>query len=532
MFLPYYDIYNYPVVPPVRGRTLLLLGVSKLGPVNIPIPCANKTVAKRIFGDSELYKAFCRAYEVDTNITIYLMRVSGEHASSSLWADDMKGGSPVEAITLRSISGGEVFNDIQVTFSTIPDGNGGFPTALTFFFPPEANTPMRSYIVSEYETCNDLVRAINEDTRAGLNYVVASTRYKQYPATSIPGWNMDAIFTGGEDGDDIDKNALYLALEYSYSLLEGYYIDYVCPVGARFDDVHPAAYYGKAIYGTNIYEENRDYLSLQDSTKNNRLVSYQGQLIEFCKKQENLGCMTHGILGLNRVKDVTDLTKHEYSYIIRLLEASGFKNRYDLAEFRSGEWYDQGYYVSIVAGEKYYDVDTENKYHENLAVTYAAMLADLDPFGTTTNKTIPGTEELRYQFTANELRELADMGIVAPRESVRHGFVIANGVTASMPETEMHSVANVRQVQLTLSFLNEALDEYIGTPIRPLMESRTLEDVIENVLNSLKQDGILIDYNYNLEYDESRGIGIVTVDLQAKRMVERVTASSLLSFSA
>lgn len=532
MYLPYYDIYSYPVVTPKRGRTLLLMGMSQDGPVNIPIPCANITVAERIFGkEGSLTDAFKRAYNVDQNMTIYLMRVTGEHATASLWGETLEG-KPVEMITMSCVSGGEKYNGIQVLMSTVEVQEGTEHAAILFNFPESMGLASRMYVVSDYANCNELVQAINQDTQAGLNCVIASTKHKEIPAINILGWNDVEMFSGGEDGDTASKNDLYLALEYSYSLLEGYYIDYVCPIDARFDDVHPAAYYGKAIYGTSVYEANRDYLSLQDAEMDNRLVTFHGQLIKFCKRQESLSCMTHGILGMNVIKDPTDLVKHKYSYIIRLMETSGFKNRYDLAEFRAGEWFDSGYYVSITAGELIYNEGKDDEYHENIAVTYAAMLASLSPFGTTTNKKIPNATKLRYQFNGDELRELASMGVVAPRESVRHGIVIANGVTASMPTSEMHSIANVRQVQLVMSFLNEALDTYIGYPIRQLLESRTLQDAIETVLNSLKVDGILIDYTYNLEYDEIKGTGLITVSLLGKLMVEFVTAKSLLTFSS
>lgn len=533
MYLPYYDIYSYPVVTPVRGRTLLLMGFAQDGPVNIPVPCANLTVAERIFGkEGTLYKAFKRAYEVDQNLTIYLMRVTGEHATAVLYGTNgQPGGETKEVIKLRTISGGNKYNAVQAIIVDVPIQENKTNTVLLFNFPDEVGLEPRGYVLSDYANCNELVDAINQDTRAGLNCVLATAKEKQFPAKTIASRNSSVVFSGGEDGDYVDKNELYLALEYSYSLLEGYYIDYVCPVDARFDDVHPAAFYGSAIYGTSIYQADRDYLSLQDSENGNRLVSFQGQLIRFCKRQEGLGCMTHGILGMNIIKDPTDLAKHPYSYIVRLLETSGFKNRYDLAEFRAGEWYDKGYYISITAGEMYYDEETDNEYYENIAVTYAAMLASLSPYGTTTNQKIPTANRLRYQFQAEELIELANLGVVAPRESVRHGIVIANGVTASLPTTEMHSIANVRQVQIALSFLNEVLDTYIGLPILDLIQSSTLQDAIENVLNSLKEDGILIDYNYNLEYDENKGTGLISVDLQGKLMVEFVSASSLLTFS-
>lgn len=535
MYFPHYDFYNYPIVSPQRGRTLLLLGTALDGPVNIPIPVQNPQVAKRIFGEmGTLYQGYLEAYDVSSTITIYMMRVTGEHASAEMWGMDMSQAvrekKPI--LKFRMISGGEKYNEVSAQIRNMPGEDGEDNYVLAFNLPESIGIDSPMYALDDYENMNMLVKRINEDTRTGANCIIASTTNPDNDVRTLIPFNDIEYFEGGVDGEDVSKNDLYLALEYTYELLVGYYVDYIVLLNARFDDVHPAAFYGKAVYGTSIYEESRDYLSLQDTENGGRLVTFHGQLINFCKKQVGFGCMTHGVIGMNLIKDPSDLEKHEYSYIIRLLETSGFKTRYGLAEFSNGEWYDSGYYVSVVSGELIHHPEQEGEYFSNMCVPYAAMLASMGIDETTTNQVIPGAEKLRYQFTTNELLELSQMGVVAPRESVRKGIVIANGVTASIPTGEMHTIANVRQVQLALSFLNEALDEFVGEPILPLIRGRALQDVIETVLNSLKDDGVLIDYRYNLEYDENKGTGALTVDLQTKFMVESITASSNLRFSS
>jgi hypothetical protein len=527
---PLYDITRYSSGPSFqRGRTLLLLGTSKNGPVNEPVLVNSLDRAEKVFGkEGSLYQAFERAYRVDSSITIYLMRVTGEHASCVLWGTETDFGQQVPLLRLSTIYGGEAYNQMTAMITNDDEGNA----CLMLTYPAESAYPNKAYVLKDFDTLNMLVKEINEDTRMGESCVHANTRFLDRPAMTLAAWNDIEHFTGGVDGTDATKNDIFLALEYAYSLLEGYYIDYVCPVDARFDDTHPAAYYGSAIYGTSIYEADRDYLSLQDSADNNRMVTFHKQLIDFCKKQIAMGCMTHGIIGLNVIKDPTDLEKHEYSYIVKLLETAGFKDRHGLAVFRNGEWVDSGYYISITAGEQIYNEGSEDEYFENIAVSYSAMLAALPTDATPTNRKISNDAPLRYQFTSGELAELSHMGIVAPRDSVRHGVVIANGVTAAVYNNDMHSTANLRQVQLVLSFLNEAIDEYVGQPILPLIQRGTLQKVIEKVLESLKIDGLLIDYRYNLEYDEIRGNGTLSVDLMAKNMIDYVSATAGLKFAA
>lgn len=529
---PLYDLTTYPVQGPMRGKTLLIMGMSADGPVNIPIPVTSLDSAKKIFGEEgSLYKAYERAYLVDSTILIYLMRVTGEHATCTLWGRDIEDyESDLQPIlNLKSLSGGAAYNGMEISIQEDVTNNNDF--LLMFTFPPHTGLDAITYRLDDYDNINMLVKAINEDSNSRNSCIHASSTYLDYSTRSIVAYNDIETFEGGEDGLTATKNDLFLALEYSYSLLEGYYIDYIVPVDARFDDTHPAAFYGDAIYGTNWYDDTRDYLSLQDMEDEGKLVTFYKQLIDFCKKQIALGCMTHGIIGLNLVKDPTDIGKYEYSYVVKLAETSGFRTRYGLSTFANGEWSDSGYYISVTTGEQFYHKDTESEYYENLAVTYAAMLTSLSPTGTTTNLPIPNSEGLRYEFEGNELMELSALGVVAPRNSVRKGIVIANGVTAGLASNDMHSIANVRQVQLALSFLNEAIDDYIGQPILPLIQRGVLQKVVKNVLDSLKEDGLLIDYNYNLEYDESRGLGTLSVDLQAKNMVEYVSARAQLGFT-
>lgn len=524
---PLYDITNYPHQTIKRGKTLLLMGTAADGPVNIPIPVTSVEMAQRVFGTSgSLYRAYQRAYAVDSTILIYMMRISGEHATCDFYGrNDYEDYRPV--LKMRTLSGGEAYNEMQAMIRE-DENNVQY---LQFVFPPHLEMDTLMYNLADYQTMNELVRAINEDSKYQRSCVHASTGYPEYPTTSIITANSVETFAGGEDGIYMSKDDLFLALEYSYGLLDGYYMDYIHPVDARFDDTHPIAFYGSAIYGSDYYHAERDYLSLQDMENEGQIVTFHRQLIDFCKRQESLGIMTHGIIGFNNVANPASVEREEYSYILELAKATAIGNRYGLSTFASGSWIDNGYYVSVISGEAYYLEGTEEEYYENLATSYAAMLAALSPLGTTTNLAIPGIGRLRYEFTSDEIRELSYLGVVAPRNSVRYGNVIANGVTAALPDSDMHSIANVRQVQLTISYLNEAIDEYVGEPILSLIRRRVLHTVIENVLVSLKEEGILIDYSYNLEYDESRGSGSLSVDLQAKNMVESVSASAALRFA-
>lgn len=518
----WYDYLSYPRTEPQKGRTLFLLGLAKDGPIFTPLQMRSLEAVQAVFGtEGSLYRAFERAFQVNPNLDIYLMRINGEYARCTLYGFVDWNIEPV--LQLRCINGGEKYNDIQVMIAEQDD-----QMVLQFSFPEDAGLSTVSYPLANYPTLEILVRDINNDTRSGSNLVFATTNRPELPPSVLLGLTETKTFSGGEDGLYPTKDGLFLALEEAYKLLEGYWIDVIVPVDARFDDVHPVAIYGKDVYGTKYYSAQRDYLALQDTENNNRFVTFHGQLIRFCQKQMQLGIMTHGVIGLNVVEDPTDLEKHEYSYIIRLLEATAFRNHYDLAVFENGQWKDTAYYISVTAGELVYNEGTDDEYVENIAVTYAAMLASLAPQESTTNRPIPGATKLRYQFTTGELQELAKMGVVAPRESVRKGIVIANGVTPTMSHPELKSVANVRLMQFALAQLNETLDTFVGQPLYPLLQHGAIEKAVYDTLEALKNEGFLVDYDYRIQYDENEGICVIEVEFLGINMVEFLTTRAEL----
>lgn len=526
---PKYEVNPYPVSAPQYGRTILLLGTSADGPVNVPVPITTPTRAQQIFGEEgTLYKKFVEAYDTNSGLLIYLMRISGEHAEAELFGFPSMFEDAVSVLKLKAIYGGEAYNNIQAIFQVL-DADGD--VSLTLSFPEHTGLSPLSYKLSTYGNIAMLVKAINEDTRAGINCLRASTLQPELPTSSLLGMGDVIEFSGGADGLELTKNDMFIALEYAYTLLDGFYIDVIIPLGVYLDDVDPVLLHEVDKLGPGTYVAGRDYLDLKDTENGDRLVSFHGQLIKFCKRQVRFGVMTHGVIGLNPVADISQIEGLEYNYILYLLQQTAFRSRFDISEFSGGNWIDSGYYVSVIGGEMIFNEGTDNEYFGDWTVVYGALLASLGRQYTTTNLKIPGPVKPRYHFTSGELGELGRMGVVAMRESVRNGLVVSSGVTAALPESDMHSIANVRQVQTAIAALNQALDDYSGELILPLIENGTLDEVAESVLSELKNEGILIDYRKNIEYDRIRGTGILSVDLLARQMVDFLPVRASLSFS-
>lgn len=526
-----YDAFQMPTAPPNPGRTVLLMGKSKSGPINSPVYIKNMKEAEAIFGDKEygdLVRAFDHASR-NSDITIYLMRVTGEYARGSLLGIVDNTEQPV--VKFRSIYGGDDFNYISYRVQDVTVNDGSVQTALVFENPNGINV---AYPLSEFATLQELVTAINVATRQGEGLLVASTAYPQLSTDTLLTLNDESrLLIGGSDGLDVTKDELYMALDVSYEILEGFEVDIVHPVSARFNDTYPGYFYGKdASYGQAVYGDyaDGDFLKLIDTENDNRPVTFHEQLITFCRRQEQSGIMTHGIIGLRRISNMKALSR-EGSYLIQLLDTTAFRTRYGLVDQIFGQIYDKGHYVTVFGSEFTFDEGTENEYIENGAALYAGFVAAIPAGTTTTNQSLPEGITLRHEFSGSEIRELAVMGVTVARNSVRKGLVIANGVTAALFESELHFIGNVRMVQHALNAVNAAVDDLIGEPFSQTVIGKELHRRLTNVINHLKTQGILKDASFQVEFSRRTSTGKVSLDLLPKHAIEFIATDAMLQFN-
>src|SRR5205085_6735716 len=149
-----YDLYEQPTSPPNPGKTVFLLGLSKDGPINTPIPIQNPREAESIFGSKrygDLVKAYEQAYRIP-GVTIYLMRITGEYARGEMLGDI--GDTNEAVLQIRSINGGDVYNGIRVYIETIRRDNQDVEALI--FEIPKADMISRAYVLSDYDTMADL----------------------------------------------------------------------------------------------------------------------------------------------------------------------------------------------------------------------------------------------------------------------------------------------------------------------------------------------------------------------------------------
>jgi hypothetical protein len=531
-----FDTYELPTSPLNLGRTIFLLGTSIDGPINSPVPVRNLADAEAIFGPKDrgdLVKAYERTSLVTGN-TVYLMRVTGEYARGSLLGITDNGVKPV--IKIRSISGGSIYNSIHLYIDNVTV-NSVIKQALIVEL-PSSKMPSTAYLLDKYDDIQGLLADINGDTRTNNNLIYATSEYPMLPISCLNTYNLvPTPIVGGTDGlmesraaigldPEVSHDDLYIALDLSYHILEGRDIDVICPVPARFDDTHPVHFYGGSAYNGIPYTSG-SYLTLVDTENNNAIVTFHEQLIEFCRGQERFGMMTHGVIGLRELA----VGSFNYAYILRLMETTSFKDRTGLVEFTDGAWYDKGYFITVFAGDLVFNQGTVDEYYANGCDLYAGVLASISNDDTTTNRALPAGVNLRFEMDAVELKELAVLGVTAVRNSVSQGPVISNGVTASLAQSVLHYIPNVRMVQLAMRAVNDSIDDLIGENFRPIISENQMKKRIGGVLSGLKSQGLLKDYNFDVALNQATGTGIVTINTLPKYSTEFISAGANIIFT-
>ena len=514
-------------LPTGIGNRLYLLGTSEDGPYMEPMFIQTKSQARKVFGDENkgtLVKAFDEAYDRKEDISIYLMRITGNFATLEVEGFPTDPLDRKHLFFLHSIYAGEKYNKLSVKMTADEKRE-------MYIFNLSTLEQQFIYETPYDTTVGTFVKGINEDCRMGRHKIMASTDYPEADIGFLAGMLLEDTevrsFDDGDDGLHPTRNDLYLACDLAYQILQGRQVDIIVPVGMYVDDVHPAYLYGKAIYGSSYYSSSSDYLQLRDTQNDNKVVSFHEQLIEFCREQMRLGYMTHGVLGMRPIKNFPVNVINDNSYISRLAQSSAFKDRHGFTDNKGGQLYDKGYFVSVVPQELIYHKGKPEEYIANGAVRYAAILTG--HFDTTTNAQLGDDVELLYELSSYTMQELARIGVVTFRNSVRRGNVVASGVTAGSPESELHSVANLRMVQITIAYMNQAVELIYEGEFDAGMRRNYLEELVKKRLDHLQKEGVLLRYDYTIQFRNDGIKGEILLSLEGKYTIEGIQTSAEIS---
>lgn len=504
----------------LHGRKIYLLGSSEYGPTNEPIKVKTTVGLYNKFGKTgTLIDAFhCIKYTTKNN-DVYLVKTTGEHATAYLNVNILEEEIISNGFILVSSESNECYNDIKVEVDI---------NSLTIVYPTDLNLKEHrlTYDFNQYYTVELLANAINKDTKNKKSFVNAN--YTVDPSTRTKDafyvCNPDIVaFYGGQCGLGYTKNLLYTCLERTYDMLESLPIDIVIPVDAFLDDLYPDDSENEQWqYNMKYYQSTKDYLT-PDLFGNPR--SFFNQLIEFCRKQLNFGCVTTGIIGFNPVHTYTTDYLYESDYIAEMFIHCLAYNR----SLCSNPAY--SFLVSAVAGDIAYN---KGDIIDNGYLAYGAFNASIQLNIGNTNIKMSDNLALYNEFSEEILADLAENGIVTFRHSpLYNAVVVYDGITAvSRKESPLKLYCNVRMIQMCISYLNRLFQFYIGLNLRKLIETRMIYDNMNNILNILVSKNVITNFHYRLEPNYQNGTLIVNLDLLTNYMTKSLKINSVVNINA
>lgn len=474
----YFDASNLNT--PIPGKTLYVLGLSNDGPIYEPILVRTSGDIRRTFGQGELVDAALQILSIGSDsIDLHLVRIGGSYAYGFLYADDNGTGKLV--CTIRSKYAGAQYNDVSISQDV---------DYLYISMPGPYGTIATAYRWSDFPTLGALAGQINNDSKTGRGLVYFAPHDEFMDPSQLVYSNVDFNLEGGTGGISHDRSVLYSSFALGYSAIEGRMVDFVLPVGIYFND--------------------------------NDAEPFHVQLIDFCRRQSVLSGLTHGIIGLKPAPP--EMTTNQYYEAVinhpHLVNTVGYADR--------NESEDPGMFLSIVAGEGYDSTYGSPAYY-GLAAIYAAMVASAEYPKNLMMQRV--NTNMRFEFSAQQLKSLADAGVVAVRYSTYLSApTIASPITAAKPMYESHYLTSIGGLQASIHTIRDSLRNILGEQVLDSIKIQNLETNLSIAMDSLVSREIISRYRIQSIYYPSSDHLTVSWDIVPYNSVNSIPMSANIAF--
>lgn len=495
----------------LHGRRIYLLGTAEFGPTNEPVLVKSTAGLKNKFGRfGTLHAAFHAIKYISKDNYVYLVKTTGEHSVAYFNVNTYGGEVARDGFVISASESNEIYNDIYVEVDL---------TAFSITYPDFFGIEKQVYPYTEYPTIELLANAINKNTRLKKGKVFAY--YMVDPATPTQNafFNCNMVLNylnGGYCGVGYSKDMLYNCLERTYDMLESEDIDFILPVDACLDDIYPNDTDEEEFqYNMKYYHSDKDYLT-PDVFGNPR--SFMNQLEKFCVKQLNSGIVTHGIIGYNEMEHISEYL-YESDDVVKMLTMCLEWNKYYLEDpFHS-------FLVTAVAGDLRYNYTEVH----NACFAYAAIASSVTVNEGTANIPIDKVG-LYNEWTEEALAVLADNGICAFRHSPLYDKpVIYDGVTCCTEDENYKLFANVRMIQMAISYLNKLYQFYIGLDMVRLVKDDIIENDSRTILAMIQSRDIITDFDIQIAPYYYKQHVKVYLTLQTDYMTKSIKAYTEIS---
>lgn len=480
------------------SKKIYLLGTAVSGPTNYPINIKSVKQLYATFGNmGTLIDAFVAIYDSKLDCEVYCVKVTGSHSEVYLDINTEHGEIISDGLRIYSKNADESCNDIKITIST---------NSFNIHLPDSLGGVVMEYGYDDYVTLHELCDAINNDTKNLRNYVYCEANCDSFVRSkgSLNGVNPDVVnLKGGNTGLYYNKNMMYVALDTTYSLLEGIETDIVVPLGVYYDDTFTSN--EKDL--EEFYDLDREYLTLKDDY--GKFCSYHNQLLRFCVHQMSHGIITYGVIGCSDILETYNGFCDENNYVEKLQYFKRINDTDELKEY--------SHLITSTVGSLYCYYGTRKI---NSSIVYAAIASNISVAKNTTNVSIPKNFLLCNFFSNKFLHDLHNLGFTAFRYSEYSNSVcVSSGITMSN-DGDMKYFVNVRMIQCTMSYVRRLFSEYIGQDMYKIVSSGILQDNLKSLLESLCNKKILKSYKVEEYRDFKNGKIIFKFKFKTVYMIE------------
>lgn len=418
-------------------------------------------------------------------------------------------------IKISSIFGGDVYNEAKIEVLNLKDANGITVTKAVKLTKPQAKLGTGEepliFRATDFETFGELVEAIN--TYSGI--FKAETNSLNEPTKSLV--FTESYFRNGDNGIDITKEEMFVALsgkrdingylekQGAYQLLENYQCDWIIPTGVYADD--------------QLLDRNKDF-------------AYE--LALFCAINSFRNKAMYGAIPMKPLQDTSLASVQAHAKYL-----ANFKNQYFMKDARGsviadgqGNPIDLGKFISLIAGP------TVTVNHQvlslrdgNGAVGYVAYNTVLLPQSAPTNKRLPGTTGVKYNFSNAQLNDIAGNRMVcfgkkfSTRGEVLQGAYIVDGPTCARVGSEYGRLSTLKVMREVSDQIRDVADPFIGEA-NTIEQRNALSAAISKRLDILVTGGVLLDYSFNLvatQQDQVLGQASLELGIVAPQELRKIT---------
>jgi hypothetical protein len=458
-------------------NALVLVGTALDGPSMTPFRPNTLYNIEDIIGDCPLAIAYNYA-RVTGLSDVILFRINGLHATATLKSGE------VPIIEFQSVSANTSYN--AITIEAQPDR-----LVVT-----SSIGELKDYYYQDYPSAGLMADAINLDAHFGLVEFVATALVPSFLMINFGGDSTTTVlFTGGateEDlipdrktGIDISTTIDSLKMKLNEALF-----------GEDLDDQLSSQ--SNSILGLMDY----GVICLVDMFHDDS-VGFTDMLSRFCyNKFLNTNNGSVGVIGTKPLYDVTDITK--VSKLSSLLSTAPTLMMGGAAvETESLVSVDikPMAYVQVVIGDLEVPTIAVNRELASLAYSYAATAALLPYNYGMTNKSLLGVSTLNYEFSKEDIDNLASNGYISIVSSIRKGNVPYMAVTAlgSKAKSMTKSPSTLRTSCVISRAIAEYLDGYIGeTSVG--VSRKQMEQGLVDLMKIFADNQIIKDFDMKFDY--------------------------------